>query len=174
MRSRHLYLSAALLVILIGFALRTVQLDTLPLGLSNDEAVNVVDALHISQVWRFPFYEDFGRPEPLYRFVLALGQALLGPGVWSARLTSAFIGVVTLACAYWAVLQLLHDLPLAVRSGAALAACGFLALALGHITLSRALYRGILQPPVMFLSLGLMLKALRTMRPQHFFKSVRW
>ncbi|MDW8172586.1 MAG: glycosyltransferase family 39 protein [Anaerolineae bacterium] len=174
MRSQTLYTGTALLIILVGFVLRVAQLDEFPPGVSNDEAVNVVDALHISQIWRFPFYEDFGRPEPLYRFVLALGQVLFGPGVWSARVVSAFIGVVTLACAYWAVQQLLYDQPLLVRSGAALFACGFLALALGHLTLSRALYRGILQPLTMFLGLGLALRALRTMQLGHFVQAGLW
>jgi len=165
---RNRYLGLCLLVILLGFVLRVRDLSSFPVGLSNDEAVNVVDALHIAQVWRFPFYEDFGRPEPLYRWILAFGQALFGPGVWSARLTSALIGVVTLACAYWAAPQLLHDQAPTVRFGAALVACSFLAVGMGHITLSRALYRGLLQMPIMFMGIGLVLRALRTRRPVYF------
>jgi len=161
----------ALLLIFVGFLLRVVQLEDFPNGLSHDEAVNAVDALHIAQAWNFPFYEDFGRPEPLYRYVLALGQLLFGPGVWSARLTSALTGVISLALAYWAVVRLLYDQAPAVRAGAALLACGYMTLALGHITLSRALYRGLLQAPFMFLSLGLMLRALRTLRHRHFIQA---
>jgi hypothetical protein len=64
-------------LLLVAFWLRLDDLDAQPPGVSNDEAVNVVDAFHISRTGNFPLYEDFGRPEPLYRLFLALGTSLM-------------------------------------------------------------------------------------------------
>ncbi len=41
-------------LLLVAFWLRLVDLDSQPPGVSNDEAVNVVDAFHISRTGNFP------------------------------------------------------------------------------------------------------------------------
>ncbi|MFC1959989.1 glycosyltransferase family 39 protein [Chloroflexota bacterium] len=159
MKPRHLLLIALLLV---AFWLRINRLADFPTGLSADEAVNAIDAFTISQTGNYPLYEDFGRPEPVFRLAQALGVLLYGASVWAVRLTSAFVGVLTLAAAYWAVRQCTFDLPFNARWVGGCAAAASLATSLGHITLSRSTYRGLPQPLLMFLFTGLLLRGLRT------------
>lgn len=157
-----------LIVLLIGFWLRVSSLNAYPPGISNDEAVNAIDGLHIMQTGNFPLYQDQGRPEPLYRIFLAIGAGTMGANVWQFRLISAFFGIITLAAAYWATTECLHDVPLSIRKLAGLTAVIVLSVALGHITLSRALYRAIPQPLEMFLAIGFLMRGLRTLRWRDF------
>jgi hypothetical protein len=157
-----LFLFLTVAVLLAAFWLRLENLDTLPSGLSNDEATSVIDAFHISRIGSFPFYEDHGRPEPLDRYVMALGVHLYGTSIWAFRLTNVFAGLLTIAAAYWTMLECLDDLSPDVRRLAALATAAALTVAISHITLSRAIYRGIFQPPLMLLYMGLLLRGLRS------------
>src|SRR5688572_14423615 len=97
-------------LICLAFWLRLDRLDQLPPGLSNDEAVNTVDAFHFSQSGNFPLYEDPNRPEPLYRIILGLTTTLFGASVWAFRFTSALIGTLTIAAVYQTTWECLHDL----------------------------------------------------------------
>lgn len=162
------YWPLVIVLILCGFWLRTAQLAQLPTGLSNDEAVNVVDAFHISRSWNFPLYEDHGRPEPLYRILLAVGALFTGTSVWAFRYSTALMGILTIPAAYWAMRQCLHDLSPTVRQIAGLAAAAALMVAISHMTLSRALYRAILQPPFMLLFVGWLLRGLHNGRRRDF------
>lgn len=151
-------------VLLVAFGLRTADLDRYPPGVSNDEGVNVLDILHISRHWNFPLYEDLGRPEPLYRILTAVIAQFFGINVWSTRLTTIFFGILTIASAYWATTQCLRDIPPVPRRIAAVFAAVALTIAVGHLTLSRALYRAILQPPFMLLATGCVMRGLRKYR----------
>src|SRR5579859_2256478 len=158
-------------ILLFGFWLRVHRLADLPPGLSSDEAVHAVDGLQISQSGNFPIYEDFGRPEPLYNVFLALGSLFFGPHLFTFRLVSAFIGLVTIAAACWTLRQCLYDLPPSPRWIAGLAAAAALAVCLSHVVLSRALYRAILQPLFMLTFLGFLLRGLRTGKRRDFMLS---
>lgn len=144
--------------------LRLEGLAQFPTGISRDEAINATYAHNIAVSGVLPLFEDLEEPEPLYRALLALMAHFTGGSVALDRTVSALIGIVTVAIAYWTVLQCLYDLPYSARHLGALAAALSLTLALGHITLSRSLYRGILQPPFMLLTLGCILRGLRTLR----------
>lgn len=150
-----------IIVLLVGAGLRISALNIYPPSVSNDESLDVIDGFHIARTGIYPFYEDLGRPEPLYPVTLAAATALFGPGVFTARLATAFISIVTLAALYWCAIEAFYDLPPMTRRLAALLAVVVLATAIGHITLSRALYRGIWQPLGMLLCIGWALRALR-------------
>ncbi len=64
--------------------------------------------------------------------------------------------------------QCIPDSPRHIRWTAALAAAAALTVCLSHITLSRALYRAILQPPLMLLFIGFLLRGLRNHRRRDF------
>jgi hypothetical protein len=141
-------------------------------GVSYDEKINVLDSYWIAQTGVYPLYEEIDRPEPIDRIFLSVANLLWGGGVWSNRLVSAFTGTLTLVLAYWAFLRLpFLSSPHAVRYLAGLWVVGSLAFALGHITLSRAIYRGIFVPPVIFLFVGLLATALRTGKTRHWVQS---
>ncbi len=157
-----------LIILGIGAFLRLEALNLYPTGISNDEAVMVVDAWHTAISGVVPLYEQLGDPEPMYRVLMGLRARFFGNDVVGARTATAIIGVLTLAAAYWAALQAFADLsPTARHVGAATAAAA-LAIALGHITLSRALYRGIVQPPMMLLAFGFVMRGLANWRWRDF------
>jgi hypothetical protein len=149
-------------LLLLGFWLRLDKLDSLPPGLSNDEAVNTVDSFHLARTGNFPIYDDPNPPEPLHRIILAFNQLFFGTSVWAFRMTSVFAGVLSIAAAYWAMTEALHDVPRQPRRIASLAASASLTVAVGHITVSRIIERGVLQPLFMLLLLGFLLRGLRT------------
>jgi hypothetical protein len=159
------------LILFAAFWLRLENLDTLPTGLSNDEATSVIDAFHITRSGSYPFYEDHGRPEPLDRYIMALGIHLYGSSIWAFRLTNVFAGLLTVALAWWAMQECLYDVNPNIRRIAALAAAAALTVAISHITLSRAIYRAIFQPPFMLLFMGLLLRGLRTEQRRYFVSS---
>jgi hypothetical protein len=162
------FLLLAVVVLLLAFWLRLQKLDVYPPGLSNDEAVNAIDAFHFGRTGNFPLYEDPNRPEPLYRISQGIDSRLFGPSVWAFRLTSVLVGVLSVAAAYWATSESLAELPLPTRRIAGLAASGVLAVAIGHIALTRGLYRAVPQPLWMFLFAGFLLRGLRTGRRKYF------
>ena len=159
-------LIAGVALLLVAFWLRTAALDSLPPGLSRDESANVLDAFHLSRTGVLPLYEDpeIGRPEPLFRIIQAAGISLFGAEIWAVRMVSVLVGVLSVAAAAWAAREVLHDFAPSHRRTAGLAAAAALAVALGHVTLSRSLYRGIPQPLFMLLFVGLLLRGLRTGR----------
>ena len=46
----------AVVVLLIAAWLRVADLATLPPGMSDDESISALDAFHLTQTGRFPFY----------------------------------------------------------------------------------------------------------------------
>lgn len=156
-------LLAASLVLFTAFLLRTENLREFPPGVSADEAANVIDAAHIARSWNFPMYEEGPpeRSEPLYRLLLALGTAAYGSDVWTMRYTSALMSLFGIAAAYWVATEALFRQPRSIRSTAALLGMIALTVALTHITLSRALYRGTPQVPFTLLAIGFALRGLR-------------
>lgn len=167
----HVILICLVVVIFMGFWLRASQLDQYPPGISNDEAVNTIDAFHILRTGNFPLYQDQGRPDPFFRLIQAFGAGLHGSSIWAFRLTSAFVGTITLASAYWATTQSLYDVPLHIRKLAGLIAVVSLAVALGHISVTRSTYRAVPQPLFMFLMFGFLMRGLRIYRWHDFFLS---
>ena len=161
-RSRGLYAMA--LIVGMAFFLRVADLERYPPGLSRDEAVNVLDAFKVADGVGFPLYEDANRPEPLYRWMLGAGALFFGHTVWAMRFVSALLGTLTVAVAYRAVAEALNGQSESMRQLAAMGGAAALAAAMGHVTLSRALYRGIAQPLFTLLAIVLLLRAIRTRR----------
>jgi hypothetical protein len=90
-------------VLIAAAALRFSCLDSVPPGLTHDEAGHGHDAIAILRGAR-PIYQTvgYGR-EPLYDYLVAGAMALLGPTTWTLRFASAVFGLVTLAVTFaWA------------------------------------------------------------------------
>jgi len=155
-------------VLLMAFWLRAHALEQYPPGISNDEAVNVVDAFHIHRTGIAPAYEDKGRPEPPYRIVTGVAMWALGDTVWAARLSGTLWSMVTLATVYWLAVEVMHDTDRKIRRLAGLVALITITIMIGHITFSRALYRAIPQVLLVVLSAGFILRGLRTSRWRDF------
>src|SRR3954469_24019749 len=104
------------LILLTAFVLRVHQLAAYPPGVTDDEAVNVIDGFNIARTGNFPLYEeDQGRPEPLYQIVMAVATAAWGSSVWAMRLVSVFLSLATIAALGWVTRLVLRDLPSSTR-----------------------------------------------------------
>lgn len=156
---RWVHMVAIVLVVALAAVLRLEAIDEFPPGLSRDEAQAIVLPYMSAASGVFPLFET-EEPEPLHRALLMLLFPITEGGVTASRIVQALVGVVTVAAAYWAAWQWLAQLPLAARYVGALVAAGTLAVALGHVTLSRALYRGILQVPFMLAMIGFLARGL--------------
>lgn len=149
-------------VLLLGFWLRTNDLQHFPPAISNDEAINAVDALHIARTGNFPMYEeDEGRAEPLFRIIEALGILTFGRTIWALRMVSVLLSMPIIALVVWITQECLYDYPRYIRLLAGLCAGITIATLVGHVTLSRTLFRGILQLLTMGLSIGFVLRGIR-------------
>lgn len=134
-------LAAAVAVVLAGFWLRIQRLDAFPPGLSNDEAINLIDSAHIAQTGKIAFYQEIGRPEPLYQVFGGLTSLFFGNSVWVFRFASALWGLLTLPAVFWASRQCFAGQPPALSALLGLLALIVVATALGHVAISRSLYR---------------------------------
>jgi hypothetical protein len=155
-------------VLLVAFWLRSHALDQYPPGVSNDEAVNVVDTFHIHRTGVAPAYEDKGRPEVVYRILTSVAMWAWGDSVWTARLSNAMWSMLTLAAVYCLASEAMIGLDNRLRRITGIIALITLTIMLGHITLSRALYRAIPQMLFVALSAGFILRGLRTTRWHNF------
>ena len=160
-RLEWLVTCALVAVVLAGFWLRTQQLSALPPGLTQDEAKKIVDSAHVAQTGKIILYQDRGRPEPFYQFAGGLTSLLFGNSVWVFRFEAALWGLLTLPAVYWASRECFAEQPAVLRALLGLAAAAVVATALGHVTISRSLYRA--APLTLFLTLfaGFAARALR-------------
>lgn len=151
-------LSLGLMVcgLLIAAALRLPELTRHPPGPHYDEAANGILAGDIGFRGERPvFIDSYTGKEPLYFYLAGGLMRLLGESVFSLRLTSAFIGILTVAATYWLGWELVHDRRIAV-----LAAC-LLAVSFWHLLLSRLGFRAISQPLMQALAVAALFRGLR-------------
>lgn len=159
---------ACLIIVFTASFLRLHDINRLPDGLSSDESIKVMDAFHIAHNGVYPLYENFGSSEPMVRFYLSPLVALTGSYVVVDRIFMGFIGILTVATAFWATRCCLPTVRPEARLVAGLVAMTALTIALGHITLSRSLYRGTLLPLFMLLTLGFLMRGLHTSKWRDF------
>lgn len=84
-----------LALLLLAFGLRTWNLETVPPGLTHDEAANGHDSAAILRgVHRLYFPVGYGR-EPLYNYSVAAITSFLGQGIFTLRVASVFWSLLT-------------------------------------------------------------------------------
>lgn len=162
------YLIATALLLLLAFWLRVDALVRLPPGQSSDEAEIMIDGLQISRHGSYPLYEDFGHPDPLFQLIMAGSAFFFGGNAFTFRLTTGFVGLLSVAVACWAMRQCIRDVfvvSVQRRWLIGLAAAAVLAVGISHITLSRSVYRGILQPLFLLLSIGFLMRGWQREQP---------
>ncbi|RIK68331.1 MAG: hypothetical protein DCC65_03835 [Planctomycetota bacterium] len=106
-RVRHARALLLGIVILAAF-LRLWRLDSVPPAINQDEAVHAYDAWSLAKTGRdhdgasWPiFFKAFGDYHPApFVYLLVPFQALMGLGVWSARLPGALVGTAAAPLAY--------------------------------------------------------------------------
>lgn len=143
--SESAVIMALSVIVLVGAALRIARIDCVPPAINQDEAIHAYDAWCLLQTGRdhdgaaWPiFFRAFGDYHPApFVYLLIPFQAVMGIGVWSARLPAALMGVLALPLAFLLVRK--H-----YGAFAGLATAALLAISPWHLHVSRlALEAGI-------------------------------
>lgn len=143
------------LLLLLGTALRLVDIGRLPAGLYHDEAQNGLDALAVLEGQLQLYFPANNGREPIFIYLVAASIACLGRSPFATRLPSAFVGILTLAATFDLGRTLWNR-----RAGRW--ALAVLAVTLWHIHLSRVSFRSVLLPFFMALYLAQGARALRS------------
>ncbi len=131
-----------LAVLLLAALFRLYRLASVPFGWHPDEATKALLARDVLAGKFFPaFFSAFTGREALFVYLEALLFPLLGEGVFTGRLLSAFVGILTVALTYATGRQMFSR-----RIGLLTAA--FLAASLWHLIASRNGYRAVIQPMI--------------------------
>lgn len=165
-RQSSLFLILLIILALAGF-FRLGQLNAIPPGLYPDEAINANDALFSPGKVFYP--ENNGR-EGLFHNLVAMSFFIFGPSVWSLRLVSAIIGLLTILGLYLLTLEMFQGSTLkhfsfrglTSKRAVALLASFFLAISFWHLNFSRIGFRAILLPLILTFSFYFLLKGFRT------------
>lgn len=142
-------------ILLIAAIFRLFNLNSIPPGVFQDEAVNTADALtRPGQV----FYQANNGREGLFMNLIALSFRVFGPGVWSLRIVSAVIGILTVLGTYLLAKQLFK------KDFIALLSSFFIAVSFWHVNFSRISFRVIMLPFALIFFLYFFIKALDGIR----------
>lgn len=155
MRNTHHATWAALIVVLlIAAAFRLAALDAVPPGLHHDEVIIAQVAKDILR-GRLAIYfpEGYGH-EPLYHYILACMFAIGGANEFTLRLTTAFLGVLTVASIYRMARAMFGQ-------GVALMSAAWMAVSLWPIFYSRIGLRNITLPLMISLATWFFWRALQ-------------
>ncbi|MDF1514723.1 MAG: glycosyltransferase family 39 protein [Anaerolineae bacterium] len=149
-------------VLLLAAVCRLWMLPATPLGLHYDEAANVILTRQIAeQGYRPLFIRAYTGKEVAFFYVSALWMKVTGGQVWSVRLSSAMLGILTIAATYAMVRALF---PGVKSRGIALYASAGMAVAFPHLILSRYGFRAITQPLLQALAVAALWRGWRSGR----------
>ncbi len=150
-------LAAGTLILLLAAALRLPALGQVPPGLYHDEAYYGLDAVDVLRGHPQVYFPANNGREPLFIYLAAGMIGLLGRSPFALRLTSAFVGMLTVAATAAAGRALFSR-----RVG--LLAAAVLSVTLWHVHLSRVGFRAVTLPLTIALTLWVGARAVRTGR----------
>jgi 4-amino-4-deoxy-L-arabinose transferase-like glycosyltransferase len=150
-------------IVILGFLLRVIFLETIPNGFFPDEASNAYDAYSIihtlsDQYGEFlPAYFKSANDyrEGLYMYLMVPFIKVFGLNVFGARMTSAVIGTLTVLVLYYLTKEIFSR-------HVALFSALLLAISPWHIHFSRITFRAILFPLLFCVTLLIFLRSLET------------
>ncbi len=153
-RSRALWLMVAAL--LVAAVLRLPELRVAPPGLHYDEAANAILAADIGLRGERPiFISSYTGKEVLFFYVAGALTNAIGSSLFALRLSSALIGLLTIAASYWLGRELLADRRVAVIAAA------LIAVSFWHLMFSRLGFRAISQPLLQALAVAALFRGLK-------------
>jgi len=150
-----------IIILTIASFFRLWQLNSIPPGLYPDEAINANDAFQSLKTKGFKiFYPENNGREGLYINLIALSFSIFGVSIWSIKIVSVIIGILTVLGMYLLVKELFikHKNSEII----ALLSSFFLATSFWHINFSRIGFRAILVPFILVFSFYFLFKGFRT------------
>ncbi len=154
-------------IVAVAALLRLIHLDEIPSCLEYDEAANVILAGEIATGKSLPvFIRPYTGKEALYFYLAAATMRLAGVTPFALRLTSAALGVLSVALTYWLARELLAAARVegTRHRWVPLYSATLVAVSYWQVHLSRFGYRAIVLPPLLALTFGSFFRALRTER----------
>ena len=149
-------LQLMLLCLLVAAGLRFPDLIKAPAGLHFDEAANGLLAADIGLGGERPvFIASYTGKETLFFYIAGVLMQGIGGSLLALRLTSAFLGLLTVAATYWLGKELLGDRRIAVIAAA------LLAVSFWHVLFSRLGFRAISQPLLQAITIAMLFRGLR-------------
>jgi 4-amino-4-deoxy-L-arabinose transferase-like glycosyltransferase len=159
---KHVDLALLLVILLVALFLRVYGLGDIPPGLHYDEAANAILAADVARGGARPlFIEAYTGKEVLFFYLAGVSMRLLGASVFSLRLTSALIGVLTVLITYQLAREMFAHQGAEASRWLALFSAALLATSYWHVTLSRYGFRAISQPLLQALTLWCLWRGLR-------------
>lgn len=154
--TRYHALGLMVLCLLIAAILRLPDLGTIPPGMHYDEAANGVLVAEIAFEGERPIFIASYTGKDVLFFYLAGGLTrLVGSSIFTLRLTSAFVGLLTIATTYWLGREMLADRRIALLAAA------LLAVSFWHLVFSRLGFRVITEPLLQALTIAALFRGLR-------------
>jgi len=146
-------------VLAVGGFLRYYKLGSIPEGLNHDAAWNGLYAIQVTEglVDLAPYATEAWRGETFFRYLIAGSQLLVGQTTYAIFLTSAIIGMATLAVFYVFIRQVFEP-------RLALIATFLLSVSGWHVTFSKVGWRAILVPLFAALVFFFLTRAMRERR----------
>jgi 4-amino-4-deoxy-L-arabinose transferase-like glycosyltransferase len=139
--NQKLVLAFMVICLLVAAALRFHALPNTPPGLHYDEAANAILSAEIGQGKSLPiFIESYTGKEVLFFYLAGGLMRLVGESVFTLRLAAAFVGLLTVAAAYWLGREM------GLSRQVALMAAALLAVSFWHLLFSHLGFRAITQP----------------------------
>ncbi len=158
MKNKKIFYSLTLILILVlAFYLRILNIETAPPGIYPDEAVNGQDALKAEESGNYQwFYPDNNGREGLFMNLIALCFKFLGVSIFALKLPSIIFGVLTVAGIYFLTKELFQ------KENPALIASFLTAVSFWSLNFSRISFRAIMLPAVLVWSAYFFWKGMRT------------
>jgi hypothetical protein len=154
--SRQASLALMVLCLLVAAALRIPDLAVSPPGLHYDEAANGILASEIAFEGQRPvFIPSYTGKEVLFFYLAGSLIRAAGQSIFTLRLTSALVGILTIAVTYWLGWELMRDRRIAILAAA------LLAVSFWHVLLSRLGFRAITQPLLQALTVAALFRGFR-------------
>lgn len=154
--SRRTALQLMVLCLLVAAALRLPKLTEIPPGLHYDEAANGLLAQEIGLGGERPiFIASYTGKETLFFYLAGGLMRVSGPSVFTLRLTSAYLGLLTVAVTFWMGTELLGDRRIAIVAAA------LIAISFWQVLFSRLGFRAISQPLLQAITVAALFRGLR-------------
>ena len=131
---KNKYILILLIILALASFFRLYELETIPPGLYPAEAIGKI------------FYPENKGREGFFVNLIALSFSVFGISIWSLKIVSAIIGILTVLGLYLLTKELFNNTTIALLSSF------FLATSFWHINFSRIGFRAILVPFILVFS----------------------
>jgi len=147
-----------ILILAIASFFRLWHLNSVPPGVYPDEAINGNNAIEALKTNEYKiFYPENNGREGLFINLIALSFNIFGVHIWSLKLISALIGILTVLGLYLLAKELLRSPIIALLSAF------FLSISFWHVNFSRIAFRAILVPFCLVWSFYFLYKVINAM-----------